>query len=338
MNNIIQSILITAIVSFPAFAFGGLFDEEAPLKVEIQADFSQLEKERNKENKYPGHLIIDNLELPIALNVRGNNRLKKKTCTFSPLKIDFKKSEARKQSVFHKQGDLKLVVLCKKKSAYKDYLRKEYLVYKMLNVLTPLSYRVRWVDVTYKDGNQVLGQRPAFLVEHKKRVAKRNHIGLDQPTKEIFYEDLEPTQATLVEQFQYFVGNTDYSLLRSGDPRDCCHNAKLLSEKEIYTPIIYDFDATGLVSTSYATPASGLKISNVRKRLFRGYCLEEPAMQKARQQILNAKDQILSIITTDSKLSKGGTKKTLRYVSESFEHFSSDKLWNANIREACRAI
>jgi hypothetical protein len=276
--------------------------------------------------------------LPIALNVRGNNRLKKKTCSHSPLKVDFKKSEARKQSIFHKQGDLKLVVLCKKKSAYHNYLRAEYLAYKMLNVLTPLSYRVRWVDVTYKNGTQTLGHRPAFFVEHKKRVAKRNNIGLDQPKAPIFYENLEAAQATLIEQFQYFVGNTDYSLLRSVDPGDCCHNAKLLSEKAIYTPIIYDFDATGLVAASYASPAPKLKIRSVKKRLFRGYCQQENELQKARQQILDAKDQILTLVTTDSSLSKSGMKKTLRYVSESFEHFSSDKIWNEQIRDVCRAI
>ncbi|MFT4714061.1 MAG: hypothetical protein ACI8W1_002561, partial [Candidatus Azotimanducaceae bacterium] len=81
-----------------------------------------------------------------------------------------------------------------------------------------------------------------------------------------------------------------------------------------------------------------LKIRSVKKRLFRGYCQPEHELQKARQQILNAKDQILTLVTTDSKLSKSGMKKTLRYVSESFEHFSSDKIWNEQIRDVCRAI
>ncbi len=329
-------ILLFTLTCLSPSLHAGLFDENEPLKVEIQADFSLLERERNKENKYPGSLTVNEVQLPIELNVRGNNRLKKKICKFSPLKVDFKKSPERKQTLFHKEGDLKLVVLCKKNSAYYDYLRTEYLAYKMLNAVTPLSYRVRWVDVTYKSGDEVLGERPAFFVEHKKRVAKRNDKGLDQPARLPRYNNLEAGQAALVEQFQYFLGNTDYSLLRSVDPGDCCHNAKLLSDETHYIPIIYDFDATGLVNASYAAPADNLKIRNVKKRLFRGHCQQEPSLQVARQQILNAREEILAIVNSDTKLSKSGIRKTLRYVTESFDHFEDDKTWTKKILKECR--
>ena len=167
MHKFLASILLTVSTSLSLGLQASLFDQDAPLKVEIQADFLLLETERKKENKYPGVLTIDQHQLPIELTVRGKNRLRRDTCRFSPLKVDFKKSPARKQTVFHKEGDLKLVVLCKKNSSYYDYLRTEYLAYKMLNALTPLSYRVRWVDVTYKTADKTLKERPAFFVEHK---------------------------------------------------------------------------------------------------------------------------------------------------------------------------
>ena len=159
MHKFLASILLTVSTSLSLGLQASLFDQDAPLKVEIQADFLLLETERKKENKYPGVLTIDQHQLPIELTVRGNNRLRRDTCRFSPLKVDFKKSPARKQTVFHKEGDLKLVVLCKKNSSYYDYLRTEYLAYKMLNALTPLSYRVRWVDVTYKTADKTLKER-----------------------------------------------------------------------------------------------------------------------------------------------------------------------------------
>ena len=338
MKRLANAFLFLLFVCLPATLFADLFEQDDPLHVEIQSTFELLESERNKDTKYPGSLTIDETLIPIELNVRGNNRLKKKICKFAPLKVDFKKSPHRKKTPFHKEGDLKLVVLCKKNDRYIDYLRSEYLTYKMLNILTPLSYRVRWVNVTYKTGDTVLGERPAFFVEHKKRVAKRNNLGLDQPKNLPFYENLEQHQAALIEQFQYFAGNTDYSLLRSRDPGECCHNAKLLSHEQLFVPIIYDFDASGMVSTSYAVPAPGLKISSVKKRLFRGYCQEEPALQIVRQQILDAKEEILTLVNSDSVLSKSGRKKTLRYATKSFEYFEKDKLWKKNILNSCRPV
>ncbi|MDA7775161.1 hypothetical protein N8993_13380 [Pseudomonadales bacterium] len=338
MHKFLASILLTVSTSLSLGLQASLFDQDAPLKVEIQADFLLLETERKKENKYPGVLTIDQHQLPIELTVRGKNRLRRDTCRFSPLKVDFKKSPARKQTVFHKEGDLKLVVLCKKNSSYYDYLRTEYLAYKMLNALTPLSYRVRWVDVTYKTADKTLKERPAFFVEHKKRVAKRNGKGLDQPAKLPRYSNLDPHQTALLEQFQYFVGNTDYSLMRSPDPGECCHNAKLLSGENHYAPIIYDFDASGLVNTSYSAPPPQFKISTVLTRLFRGHCQEQTALQGAREQILGAKEEILAMVTSDPELSRSGIRRALRYTKASFAHFEKDKTWTKNIVNACREI
>ncbi len=338
MHKFLAPLLLATITSLSPALQAGLFDQEEPLEIEIQADFYQLEIERKKAKKYPGVLTIDQHQLPIELNVRGNHRLQKDTCRFSPLKVDFKKSPARKQTLFHKEGDLKLVVLCRKNSSYYDYLRTEYLAYKMLNAMTPISYRVRWVNVTYKTKDKILEQRPAFFVEHKKRVAKRNGLGLDQPDKPPGYSDLDPEQAALLEQFQYFLGNTDYSLLRSSDRDDCCHNAKLLSGENNYVPIIYDFDATGMVNASYASPPAQFKIRTVLKRYFRGRCHEPSAMQSTRERILGAKENILAMVTSDTELSKKGVRRALRYTKASFKHFESEKIWTKDIVDTCREV
>jgi hypothetical protein len=192
------------------------------------------------------------------------------------------------------------------------------------------------VNVVYKTNDKTIGERPAFLVEHKKRVAKRNNADLEQPKNLPEYNDLAPVQTALIEQLQYFLGNADYSLLRSAEPGECCHNAKLVHQDAQFAPIIYDFDSSGLVATSYATPPPNLKIRSVRQRIFRGYCQSESALQAARAQILAAQETILSLVKSDQVLSKSGIKKTLRYVTESFKHFREDKIWNKNILQACR--
>ena len=67
----------------------------------------------------------------ITLETRGNFR--KRYCHIPPLKVNFKGEEASSLSSL---GSLKLVNSCKSGELYKEYLLKEYLIYKMYNLLT----------------------------------------------------------------------------------------------------------------------------------------------------------------------------------------------------------
>ena len=52
MHKFLASILLTVSTSLSLGLQASLFDQDAPLKVEIQADFLLLETERKKENKH----------------------------------------------------------------------------------------------------------------------------------------------------------------------------------------------------------------------------------------------------------------------------------------------
>ena len=323
---------------FEAQAAARLFSNDETLKITLTAQFKQLEKNRDKHAVYPGTLKIDDTEVPVVFNVRGNFRLKKETCRFSPLTVDFNKNKKLKGTPFHKQDDLKLVVQCKKGKTYLDYLRAEFLTYKALNVLTEISYGVRWAEVTYIDqtSGKETGIRSGFFVEKKKKVAKRNALKTVKGDVRISPQELMASQAALVDLFEYIIGNTDYSLVRSVDPTDCCHNAKLLKANDgLYVPIIYDFDNTGLVNASYAQVSDALPIRRVSSRLYRGYCVDREIMTEAKTLLLSHREQLMTLFSDDPILASR-RKRTAQYLGKSLEIVADPKQYERKILKVCR--
>jgi len=338
MHNRLCLFICLTLTSLNSYGASSLFSSDDDLNIQLTAEFRLLSSQRDKTRLYPGQLKVNNIEVPVDIRVRGNFRLKKETCRFPPLSVDFKKNKDLKDSPFAKQQDLKLVVQCKPGKVYLSYLRAEFLTYKALNMLTDMSYRVRWVEVTYTDqatGKQT-GTRSAFFVEKKKRVAKRNGLKTVKGHVRIAPEELKANQAALLDLFQFIIGNTDYSLIRSTDPTDCCHNAKLLRTKEgIYVPGIYDFDNTGLVNASYAQVSPELRIRKVTNRLYRGYCRDAAVMSAAREQLLSNQEKILALFTEDAKLGKR-RKRSKQYLGKSFEIIAKQSEYTKKITNACR--
>ena len=73
--------------------------------------------------------------LPLTLKVRGNFRRSRVNCSFPPLLIDLPKKKTR-STLFAHQNKLKLVTHCQ----VDEWVVREYLVYKLYNLLTDLSF------------------------------------------------------------------------------------------------------------------------------------------------------------------------------------------------------
>jgi hypothetical protein len=341
--------ILLSIIFSPGWAMAdGMFDTDAPLKIALEADFTGMEEARDKALEYPGTLTIDTLTnpiaLPVELSLRGVSRLKTSNCRYPPLRVDFKKSEHKAATPFAGEGDMKLVVQCGNGSKYVDYLRTEFLIYKLLNKITPLSYRVRWVEIAYNEsgesGESKINVRPGFFVEQKKNLARRNNLKPANEVMEIFHSQLDASQAALLEHFQFLIGNTDYSLVQSNDPDECCHNAKLLrvedaDEQMPYTPIIYDFDSTGLVNTAYSAPAALLGIERVTQRLYRGACRDPAIMESARSKLLQHQAALTDLIKTDPLLRSGKKKSAVNYLKRGFDLFALEKRYQRFILGKC---
>lgn len=319
-----------------------LFTNNDMMAFTLTAPFSKMRRERNKEKRYAASLIFvdegKDITLPLELQVRGNNRLMKETCRFVPLRVHFEK-ESIKGTLFAKQKKLKLVTLCNKQNTYTNYLLQEYLVYRMFNVLTDSSFKVKLAEVTYLEAGRSGKPRISygFFIEDKKRMGKR--LGLNTiPGHRIPVKALDPTQISLVSLFQFMIGNTDWSATKGEADEDCCHNAKMLgTEGQRHTPVPYDFDFAGLLNAKYAGPAPGIPISSVKIRLYRGFCKPDLiGMRNARATIQQHKEALYALFEANERLSDSARKKSLKYLDSYYKISESDKNFERKVTKKCR--
>jgi hypothetical protein len=248
-----------------------LFDVEEPLDLRLTADFGAIAKQRGTEKKdQPGVLSYvastgDSVRLDVPLRTRGHFRLK--TCQYPPLKVAFDKAQKAHTIFAHEGSSLKLTVQCRGGRSYANYLLEEYLIYRVYNLLTERSFRVRLARVTYADakGKDAPEMRRAYFVEDDDRMARRNKAEvLDQ--KGVSQNDVDFEQMGLVAVFQYLIGNTDWAV-------SALHNIVLIRDSTgVVYPVPYDFDWSGVIWTPYAQPDPILGIRTVRERTFRAGC------------------------------------------------------------------
>lgn len=157
-----------------------LFAGEEIIEVRIEASFRTIMHERSIDEESPAILnFVDSdgssVRLDAKIRSRGRFRRRPDIFDFTPLLLNFKKSKV-KRTLFDHQDKLKLVTHCNSSSPrYEQYVFSEYLVYRILNLLTDVSFRIRLLRVTYVDTDRNDRRKSAwvFLIEHRDRLAKR---------------------------------------------------------------------------------------------------------------------------------------------------------------------
>jgi len=243
----------------------------------------------------------------IYLELRGHMR--KDYCYIPPIKVIFKNN---KSSVMRSLKSLKLVNECKLNNLYDQYLLKEFMVYKIYNLLTDMSFHVRLLHLNLQDsaGKKKTITEHAFLLEDIKEVAKRNDCK-EWGKSRVNTEATNRKQMTLVAIFEYMIGNTDWAV--SVD-----HNTKLIvSDKDSSgRPYVvpYDFDYSGLVNTEYAVPDERLELENVQQRLYRGFPRTLLEVNEALDIFKEKKGQIYALINNFDLLTSGSKKEMIYYL------------------------
>ena len=79
-------------------------------------------------------------EMEIGIRARGNFR--RSTCYYPPIKVDFKKKQT-KGTVFEGHKKMKLVLPCLKQKDKNDNILKEYIVYKLFEMVYPYHFKTR---------------------------------------------------------------------------------------------------------------------------------------------------------------------------------------------------
>ena len=300
-----------------------LFESDETLHVTLAAPLSTMVRERSAEDELQGTLSYadrggETVTFDVKLRARGHSR--HQICDLPPLWLNLKKTQV-KDTLFDKQDKLKLAVHCKDSERYEQTLLREYVAYRILNLATPLSFRVRLLRVTWLDteGQREQQVRYAFLLEHKNRLGKR--IGRkDLKIEETSVAALDPGHLNLTSLFQFLIGNTDFSPIAKPEYNECCHNYVLFSnDRDLLLAIPYDFDQSGLVNAPYAMPGHQFEIRNVRQRVYRGRCQNNDRVEDSIDRFKAVRNNIFALIETQDGLTRSVSNLLADYAQQFYD-------------------
>jgi hypothetical protein len=316
--NILPLLLILLVWCSPTVA-ADLFEGTEPIEVQLTGPVKSVTNDTVHREEQPFQLIVDGIEIPVKARVRGKSRAR--VCKFPPLRLNFTGSETR-QTVFEGLENLKLVTHCRDDKGYDRNVLEEYVVYRIFNLLSEYSYRVRLLHIRYRDIEQdpALEAKPqyGFVIEPKPQLQART-TGKWVQLPGVKLSRVEENQAALVFVFQYLIGNTDWSLVLADGDDACCHNGDLLEVgSELYL-VPYDFDLSGLVNATYAKPDPSLRLKNVRQRRYRGYCINPAALRSALHIVKSKQADILGVLKELPEYPDKAASNSTRYLGRFFE-------------------
>lgn len=337
---------IIACLSFPTFAFlqstnnstseadtvQTIFQHlsvgEAIPKIRITTDVKKIID--NKFSLKPVSAVLDytvgerNESWDIKLSVRGKSR--RRICYMPPLKISFPKEALEKKGIRKKHRRLKLVSYCKNQNSYENYVLREYLAYKLYNILTDYSFRVQLVEIEYRDANGQVEPvtRHGFIIEDVDELADR-FAAKEKDVFDLKRDSVNHFQHDIFALFQFMIGNTDWKLA-------ALHNIKMIQceESQEYFVIPYDFDYSGFVNSVYAIPNVDLRQVHVKDRIYMGACKDAKILDSVRQHFFDKKEEILAATKAFDLLSKRSRKNLEAYIKSFYKILESDKKFDKN--------
>lgn len=324
MAGIAAAILLASVTDLNA---SPLFDDGTVLDVTLRGPLAAVFADTEERAERDFVLEVDGDEYPVKVRVRGKSRVR--VCEFPPLRLNFRRANVS-QTVFAGQDKLKLVTHCRNYDRAEQDMLEEYAAYRIFNVLTDLSYRVRLLRVSYVDTDGKLGEkgahRFAFVLETEEQLAAR--MGA-QPVRirGVPKQRHDLAEAALVYVYQYLIANTDWGLVKADHDEGCCHNIDLFERDGIVVFVPYDLDLSGLVNAKYAFPDRTLRIKRVTQRLYRGLCSDRSIVGAALDKVQANEKDIMAVLAATPGLSDDNRDKAKRFLGRYFEKAADrDKL------------
>ncbi|WNJ19386.1 hypothetical protein [Pontibacter sp. G13] len=313
----------------------GLFDQDTPLDAELTFDFREFSKEKYEEEYHPAYLKVaskDGNWTADSIRIRSRGNFRKQYCHLPPIKLNLKGSVFQSQET-KTLSKIKMVTSCKNQDQFQQFVLREYLAYRIYQILTPWSFRVRLIRLKLIDstGKRKDRQQYGFVIEPIKHLAERMDCLEIEPPR-LRDGDLDRQQATLMYLFEYLVGNTDYSI---GN----LHNLKVIRPDDVkddrIMPIPYDFDYTGLANTNYAIPHEKLGTDDVKIRIYLGACRGEAEWNQAWELIESHQAEILALPDQIEGLDPYSRNFCKEYLEDCFREFSKESRRNRTLAATC---
>ncbi|HUX57212.1 MAG TPA: hypothetical protein VMV77_09565 [Bacteroidales bacterium] len=313
-----------------------LFDSDELFEITLRFDITYYKRKKPEEEYLDAILTYhtsDSDSINKQIKVRSRGIVRHDICYFPPLSLNFKMKGSTGQE-FTGINKLKMVTHCR--SGYQDYILKEYLIYKLYNVLTDYSFKVRLLRINYI--NTAKESKPlrefGFFIEPLALFEKRTN-SIELESIKVNQKMIKPEMMDRMAIFNYMIGNTDWSV-------PILHNVVVLSQPTSERPDLaiilpYDFDYSGLVNTSYAVPFEGLEIKSVRDRRYLGICRDKDVFVDALGEFSDKKEELSKVINDFPYLKEKTKKEMINYLDGFFNGIDKpnnliNKLFNGCIR------
>ena len=286
----------------------------APLAFSIHTDFEQLLSNRSTDDYQKATFTWTNAEgkqqdFKGQVRVRGVSR--REYCDFPPLKVKFKKKQLKERQICTDDKQLKIVTHCNQDD---QFVLREYLVYKLYQVINEEALRVQLARINYYDEGQAVfaDARYGFFIEHHEQLAKRHDCFLNANTEKKL-EGLSTEEYLRLVVFQYMIGNTDWNLHKR-------HNIKMLRSKSLSAniPIPYDFDMAGLVNAPYAKPYKSLPIESVTERFFQNRSKNQAQLEQTLNYFASKRAELREVCTSFPHLDPVVKEEVVLYLDSFF--------------------
>lgn len=336
---------VLLLFAVPALAEDGepdvttLFAQDETLSITITGPINEITRRaETSTDALPAMLKTGDETLGITLSARGKSRRKRENCRFPPLRVAFTEKPGE-TSLFHRQGRIKLVTHCRDRDPSEQTLLREYAAYRLYNLVTPESLRVRLARVTYIDDGKEVANRLGFFIEDADDAARRlERKEID--TGDISVSWLDQQDAARYALFQYMIGNTDWSMVLGPQGDNCCHNSRLLGDdkaaRRSLTPLPYDFDNAGLVDASYAFPNATLGTQSVKTRVYRGFCVFNGLIPAEAARFRSMRAQFEAELEAIPHANEKTRQRMVKYLSGFFEDIADSETLDRKLLKKCR--
>ena len=302
-----------------------LFAHDDLVEITLEADFSGLLGNFIADPDYqPATLTYTGpdgqaVRQELEIKPRGRYRRDPAICSFPPLRFKFPKKE-EVPAPFTGQRKLKVVTHCQEIEA----LFREYYLYKVYNLLTDWSLRVRMARITYVDSS---GQRPTetqygFFIEDEDELAER--MGGEALGEEIALDndDVNRELLTQVYIFNYMIANRDFGVKNR-------QNVEVIASPDGLPAVIpYDFDWSGMVDASYTKSSftGGDGPTYFRRRRFNPLCRSRAEFDAAFARFQAIEEDIKRLYKESPYLSGKSVRTSLKYYKDFYSMIADEEV------------
>jgi hypothetical protein len=297
-----------------------IFDDMAKgevLEMELNTDLTQL-KAQKKTNEYQtatlSYADASGQSKSWNVKIRSRGKFRRRICAFPPLKLNFNKTELQKAGL-SKDDEIKLITHCVEGPEGKEFLVREYLIYKLYQILSPAAYRVQLAQIKYRDPkNSQKINAWGILMEDESSLAKRMGGKFCDDCYSSPLDSFNLKQAHIATLFEYMIANTDWSIMM-------VRNIKMLKFKDGRKAelVPYDFDFSGMVNASYAVPDVNFKLQSVRDRIYLGQAKTDAELAETFELFKSKRQEMIDAIKACKSLSALGRSDMVTFMDGFFE-------------------